>query len=301
MKTTMRKEVAMSGKAVGFDQSSLRRLSDSICADVEKKVYDGTVFVVARNGEVALRGAIGFADRAGGQAMREDHVFVLLSVTKALTAVTVLQRVDRGEIRLNAPVADIIPEFGILGKQNVTLAQLLTHTGGIPAIFPPLPMEEQGNLEKVVAEVCKMYLMQPPDEAVCYSPIVAYAVLAEVVRRLDGGRRPFREIMDREVFQPLGMKDTSLGMRSDLADRAVRPVVRDRSVGLFDPDALQAFAGLIADPARATEIPAGGCVSTAADIFRFAEALRWSAGWKPHPFTGHGASGHPEPYRSHAE
>jgi CubicO group peptidase (beta-lactamase class C family) len=259
----------------GFERSSLKQLTDVIQQDIDQEKYDGAVVIMARKGEVALREGIGFADRDGGRAMQEDNVFCLFSVTKAFTAATVLQRVERGEIRLNTPVAEIIPEFGIIGKQRVTIAQLLTHTGGMSGAFPAVELEEQGNLEKVVAACCQMPLERLPGKAVKYSRVMAHAVLAEVVHRLDGGQRSFREIIDHEVFHPLGMKDTSLGIRPDLTGRLAPPVVRDETPGLFK---LEDLVGLIrmtvCDPSKKAEIPAGGCVSTADDVFRFAEAMR---------------------------
>lgn len=103
---------------------------------------------------------------------------------------------------------------------------------------------------------------------------MAHAVLAQCIRRVDGGRRRFREIAEAHLLRPLGMVQTSLGMRADLADRAVTPRVADPSDGLFSADGLVELARMLLDPQQDVEIPAGGFVSTAGDIFRFAEALR---------------------------
>ncbi len=113
-----------------------------------------------------------------------------------------------------------------------------------------------------------------PGEAVSYAPIMAHAVLAQCVRTLEGGTMRFRDIVQRDLLDPLGMTDTALGMRRDLAARAVTPRAADLSPGLFDAEGLVGLARMILDPALDVEIPAGGFVSTAADIFRFAEALR---------------------------
>ena len=91
------------------------------------------------------------------------------------------------------------------------------------------------------------------------------------MRRLDGGRRSFRDILAQEFFEPLGMKETALGRRKDLAARFVPIVVRDRTPGVFQPELLEAMNLLLTAEA---EIPAGGVVSTAADILRWAEMLR---------------------------
>jgi CubicO group peptidase (beta-lactamase class C family) len=95
--------------------------------------------------------------------------------------------------------------------------------------------------------------------------------LGVVVRRIDGGSRRFQDILAADVFEPLGMKDTWLGLRRDLAERRVPVVVRDRTPGLFTPEMLEAFNVLLTEEA---EIPGAGGLSTADDIFRFAEALR---------------------------
>jgi CubicO group peptidase (beta-lactamase class C family) len=256
---------------LGLDQERLDRLTTTIKNDITQQKYDGAVVIVARSGVVALQEAIGFADRAKNRAMRTDDVFCLFSVTKTLTTAAVLQRIDRGELALTTRVADVVPEFGCKGKQRVTIAQLLTHTGGMSSGFPPVAPQDTGNLAAVVAAVCQQGPEAIPGSEVCYSPITAHAMLAEIVRRLDGGKRSFREILAAEVFRPLQMKDTALGLPKRLAERRVPIVVRDRSEGLFPAETLEAFNVLLTEEC---EIPAGGVVGTAADVFRFAEMLR---------------------------
>jgi CubicO group peptidase (beta-lactamase class C family) len=261
----------MNAADLGLDAERLERLKRTIEADVAAERYDGAVALVARRGQIAFHEAIGYAERASSRAARTDDVFCLFSVTKTFTAAAVLARVDRGEIRLTTPVADVIPEFGVKGKQRVTVAQLLTHTGGMSAELPPVPPDRLGDLGTVAAAVCQQPLTAAPGCLVSYSPIGAHAVLGELVRRLDGGSRPFRDILSEELFVPLGMKETALGVRADLASRRVPVVVRDRSPGLFVPELLESMNLLLGET---TEIPGGGAVSTAYDIFRWAETLR---------------------------
>ncbi|HXG21827.1 MAG TPA: serine hydrolase domain-containing protein [Methylomirabilota bacterium] len=256
---------------LGFSPKALDRIITTIVKDVAQQRYDSAVVIVARSGQVALHEAIGFADRVSNRLARPDDVFCLFSVTKTLTAAAVLQLIDHGQLALTTKVAEVIPEFGCKGKQRVTVAHLLTHTGGMSAGFPPVPPELTGNLEAVVAAVCQQGLEAIPGQEVSYSPITAHAILGEIVRRLDGGARSLREIFAAEIFRPLGMMDTALGLRNDLAPRRVPVVVRDRSEGMFPPDTLESFNVTLKED---TEIPGGGAVSTAADIFRFAEMLR---------------------------
>lgn len=256
---------------LGLDPDRLARLTETIAADVDAERYDGAVVLVARGGQVALHEAVGWADRAARRPAARDDVFSLFSVTKTLTTMTVLRRVDRGELALTTPVAEVLPEFGNRGKQRITIAQLLSHTAGLAAGLPPLPPERLGDLAAMVEAVCRQPLEMVPGTAVHYSPITAHAILAEVVRRLDGGGRRFRDVLDADVLKPLGMRDTALGLRPDLAPRKVPIVVRDRTPSVFEPDLLEAFNVLVGPE---TEIPAASAVSTVADLFRLAECLR---------------------------
>ncbi len=256
---------------LGLDPDRLRRLTAAIDDDVTAERYDGAVVLVARGGQVALHEAIGWADRAARRRAALDDVFSIFSVTKTLTTAALLMRVERGELALTTPVAEVLPEFGNRGKQRVTVAQLLTHMAGLPAGLPPVPMEQLGDLAAFVAAACRQPLEAAPGKTVHYSAITAHALLAEIVRRLDGGRRRFGAILAEDVLTPLGMRDTALGLRADLAKRKVPIVVRDRSPGIFEPELLEAFNVLVTPE---TEIPAASAVSTVADLFRFAEMLR---------------------------
>ena len=250
------------------------RLKQAIETDILSGRYDGAATIVAVGGEIAFNETIGYADRANETLLSQDNVFPVFSISKALTAVALLQRVERGEARLDTPVCEVIPEFGVKGKARATLGQLLCHTAGMAPGFPAVPADKQGNLEAVVAAVCATPAVSVPGEEASYSQIMAHAVAAECVRRLDGSGLRFRDIVRRDILVPLGMMDTCLGMRSDLATRGIVPCCTDRSPGLFDPDALVAAAQDIMNPALDDEMPAAGFVSTLNDMYAFSEALR---------------------------
>jgi CubicO group peptidase (beta-lactamase class C family) len=254
-----------------MDADRLARVGRAIAADVAAQRYDGAVVLVARHAQVVLHEAVGFAERARGRVARLDDVFNLFSVTKTFTAISVLQCVDRGEIQLHTPVAEVIPEFAVKGKQRVTIAQLLTHTAGLPVALPPIDPTLLGDTTAVALGVADQALENTPGRIVSYSPIGAFAVLAEIVRRLDGGKRPFREILHERVFAPLGMKDTSLSLRPDLAARRAPAVVRDPTPGIIPPAAIESINVLQND---SFEMPGGCAMGTAWDLFRFADALR---------------------------
>jgi len=267
----MEKDIRSIGE-LGMDQERLDWVVEHVKRETSRGLYDGAVLLVSRRGEVVLHEAIGYTDLEKKRPARKDDVFFIMSVTKQLTTTVVLSRIDRGELSLTTPIAEVIPEFGIRGKKRITVGHLLTHTAGISADLPPtLPLDQVGNLQAYVAAACEMRLLRIPGQVVSYNPFTAHAILAEMVRRLEGGKRPFRQILAEELFEPLGMKDTSMGLRPDLASRRVPVVVRDRTPSLFEAPLLEATNVFFTEE---TEIPAGGVFSTVLDIYRFTEMLR---------------------------
>ena len=179
----------------GLDPERLERLTERIEQDVSAELYDGAVVLVARRGEIALNEAVGFADRAAGRKAAPDDVFHLFSITKTFTAIAVLQCVDRGELMLTTPVAEVIPEFAANGKHRVTVGQLLTHQSGLPPDLPFVNPAELGDTTAIALAVCSQALIARPGESITYSPIGGFAVLGEIARRLDPKGRPLRQIL----------------------------------------------------------------------------------------------------------
>jgi len=263
--------MGIGGSSLGLDPGRLARIGEGIAADLAAENYDGAVVLVGRRGEVALHEALGFAERSTQRRAKIDDVFHLFSISKTMTAVAVLVLADRGALRLTDPVAEFIPEFAAKGKQRVTVGQLLGHTGGIPPDLPFILPQDLGNTEAVALAVAGQALIAPPGRMVSYSPIGAYAVLGEIVRRVDAAKRPFRRFLAEEVFGPLGMKDTCLSLREDLAARRVPVVVRDRTPAIIPPEALESINVMLTD---SFEMPGASAIGTAADLFRWGEALR---------------------------
>lgn len=104
--------------------------------------YAGAVALVLVDGRPALTTAVGDAVRykagpvelpAGQRVkMHEDAIFDLASLTKVYTAILVLQLVDQGKVKLDAPVRQYLPDFTGAGKEAVTVAMLLAHTSALP-------------------------------------------------------------------------------------------------------------------------------------------------------------------------
>jgi CubicO group peptidase (beta-lactamase class C family) len=197
-------------------------------------------------------------------------------MTKAFTNALVLNAVDRGLLALTTPIAEIIPEF--LGtdrfrgahKRSVTIAHLLTHRAGLVPTPTPLPYDQLGDLGAVVRAIGELDLVGPPGGLVQYSPALAHALMGEAVRRVHGAAS-FREVLDRELLEPLGMTSTRLGAPAAWADRLVPVVARFPAGGWLGPEDIEIMNEIVHETA---EMPWVGCVSSAEDVFRFTEMVR---------------------------
>lgn len=255
-----------------FDPQRLERVRETITRDIEAERYDGVALIVGRGDRVALDVLEGFADRSTGRRLGRDATFATMSVGKQFTNVLALSLVERGTLRLHVPVADVLPEFGVLGKEKVNLYHLLTHTSGVASAIPAVPPEVLTSIAELAGLACRQPLESLPGERVNYSILVGHAVIAAMCVRADGGRRTFAQMLDDELFRPLDMRDTCLGSRPDLLERLCPVRAVYRGIGLISPEAVEGVGALLRMPG--CEIPAGGFVTTVRDLHRFAEMLR---------------------------
>ncbi|MBN2282363.1 MAG: beta-lactamase family protein [Deltaproteobacteria bacterium] len=259
-------------KKLGLDPDRLRKLKKVITEDTAKGLYDGAVFIVARHGEIAMFEAVGHTDLAKKRKAKKDDIFFIMSLTKQMTTVRVLMAIEEGKFTLTTPIKDVIPEFGTKGKQNITVLHILTHMSGLNTEIPfTLPVDKLGNIEEVVKAFCLERLLYMPGTIITYNPVTSLALVAAMVQRLDERKRPFRTIMKEDVFEPLGMKSTALGLPDKLRKKIVPIIVRDLTPGIFEPFLIESMNYIAAED---TELPSGGVVSTAHDIFLFTEMLR---------------------------
>jgi CubicO group peptidase (beta-lactamase class C family) len=270
--TTHAKLDAAAIRKLGLDPDRLERIKQFIEQDTGKGLYDGAVFIVARHGTIAAYEAVGSTDLAKKRPAKIDDYFFIMSLTKQMTVVRVLMDIERGKFDLTTPIMDVIPEFGVKGKQRITVWHILTHTSGLNTEIPfTLPVDKLGVMEQVVATLSNERVLYTPGSLMTYNATTAHAIVAVMVQRLDEKKRPFRQILMEDVFMPLGMKDTSFTLTDRFKERIVPVVLRDKTPGLFDASLIEALNFLSNEQ---MELPAGGGISTANDIFLFSEMLR---------------------------
>jgi CubicO group peptidase (beta-lactamase class C family) len=258
-----------------MDESRLQRLVEVVRDDIERDRYFGGVIAIGRHGQLALHEAFGHADSARKRPVRKDSVFSLFSTTKAITTVLVLRAIERGDLALTTPISDVVPEFSGRGREKIEIHHLLSHSSGLPSVWSAREGMYIDRLDEVIAEICRnpvIYPEEPPGQSVRYAPLVHHALMGEALRRIDAKKRSFRQIVAEDLLGPLGMKDTWIGVRRDLKERHLVPEFRGNS-----PTQHLGHSNLGPNGAfeeEEAEMPWVGGVSTAADMYRFAEMLR---------------------------
>jgi CubicO group peptidase (beta-lactamase class C family) len=260
-------------ETTSFDQDRLAYLKSVIADDIAAGKYYGAVIAVARGGRFGLHEAIGHADPAGAKPLRLDSVFSIFSVTKAITSVLVLRAIELGRFALTTPISDLVPEFSGASREEIRIHHLLSHMSGLPIVFAIKPDMYIDRLDEIIAAICtSIRPAEPPGRRAAYSPMANHALLGEALRRTDPKKRAYRAIVQEDLFSPLKMADSSVGLRKDLRDRHVVPDLR----GNF-PITHPGHSNLGPNGAfqeEHAEMPWVGVASSVPDMFRFAEMLR---------------------------
>lgn len=258
----------------GMSPERLGRIVPFIQAYIDKGSHFGAEIIVARGGHVALHEALGKRGPGDSAPLEKGAVYSIFSVSKTFTSILALAAIENGRFSLTTKVSEIIPEFSGGRRANITVYHLLTHQSGLPMAFWPIHGMYIDHLDEVIAAICKVAQCEAePGELATYSPMYNHALLGEIVRRTDPAGRRFRDIASQELIKPLGLKDTSFGLRADLRSRHIRPV------WMFDKAPLEhrGHSNYGTDGAfeeEDAEMPWVGVSTTAHDLFKVADMMR---------------------------
>jgi CubicO group peptidase (beta-lactamase class C family) len=256
-----------------MDQSRLAQVQETIRADIAAGLYHGAVIQVARGGEVQLAAAIGCADLEQTRPLALASVFNIFSVTKAFTNLLVLRAVEQGRFELTTPISALIREFAGRGREKILMWHLLSHQAGFPILFEVQPGWYIDNFAEVARTViAEVAAVDAPCAKVAYSPLVNHVLMAEALLRTDPAKRSYRQIVQEDILDPLGMRDTAVGLRADLKPRKVVPDFRNNYPIGHKSRNTPGPNGAFED--ENGEMPWVGIVSTTPDLFRFADMLR---------------------------
>ena len=261
---------------IGLRQDRLDHLVGVMRDDIARGRYYGGVICVARHGELALHAAVGH-----GYRNQQDAADDALGVQHLLRheGDHECARAARGRARElalhHAGGRASFPEFAGGEREKLTIYHLMTHSTGIGPVFTPKPGMYIDRLDEIIAAICEnVHATGPPGEKVNYSPMVAHALLGEMVRRVDPKQAPLSRARAAGDFRSAG--DARFLRRrcgADLSERKIVPdflrQLADRASGAQQPRARTARSRK-----RTRRCPGWASSLTANDLYRFAECLR---------------------------
>jgi CubicO group peptidase (beta-lactamase class C family) len=253
---------------------------------VDKHELAGAVALVADKDKVLSVEAVGFADIAAKNAMKTDAVFWIASQSKAMTATAAMMLVDEGKIALDDPVEKYLPEFRgqmvVAEKDNehmllrkprhpITIREVLSHMSGLPF---KSAIEEPTLDSLPLAAAVRSYAMTPlqtePGTHYQYSNagINTAARILEVVSGMK-----YEDFMQRRLFDPLGMKDTTFWPTEEQAQRIAKSYRPDDAKSNLVEIRIDQLIYPLSDRVHRFPMPAGGLFSTAQDTALFCRML----------------------------
>ena len=173
----------------------------------ERSQFMGSA-LVAEGGTVILEKGYGFANIEWEIPNAPDTKFRLGSITKQFTSMLIMQQVQKGTIRLDAPVVTYLPGYPAPQGEKVTIRHLLTHTSGIPNYtdFINIRADRKSyTLEQLVGTFSGKPLDFEPGTHWKYSNS-GYVLLGAVLEKVSG--TSYERLLASNILQPLGMKNT---------------------------------------------------------------------------------------------
>lgn len=145
----------------------------------------------------------GWADKARTRPFAPDSLVNVFSATKGIATVTALLLADAGRLDIEAPAATLWPELAAAGKERITVADVLSHRAGLPALRAQRPPDALYDAARVCAALAAEAPWWAPGSAHGYHAMTFGWLVGELVRRADG--RSLGTVWRQELAAPLGI------------------------------------------------------------------------------------------------
>ena len=290
-------------ESVGFSSNQLAKIETHFQSRVDRGEIAGIVTLVARKGKIAHLSAVGYQDVVQNIPMETDTLFRIFSMTKPIASTALMMLYQDGYFQLTDPLSKFIPEFANLRvlrdpngsitrteemDREPTVQDILRHTAGFShglgtqeydeafldsGIFRP-----ETSLEEMMEALADLPLMNQPGSAYRYS--IGPDVALRLVEIMSG--MPADEYLQQKIFDRLGMSETGYVVEADDANR-LAPVhwLKDGNLVPINEEYGSPNGGVLVEDWLLNnytldhEFKGGslGLVSTAADYWRFAQAI----------------------------
>lgn len=266
--------------AAEWNTEKLAGLRPVLQSFVDQGEVAGAVALVGDRDQVRVVEAVGYRDLQAADAMKPDTLFRIASMTKPITAAAVMILKDEGKLSTDDPLEVYFPAMRDVrwagSDKPVRVRHLLTHTsgwaGGLPKDLADLYQRRHLTLAEAAERFVREPLTAEPGTrwAYCNSGIDLLGRIVEIRSGMG-----FEEFIEKRIFGPLGMTDTTFYPSADQLKRtAVTYERKDGKLVAVERDIIGGSQG------AKYPIPAGGLYSTAPDLARFYRMMLARGEWE---------------------
>lgn len=182
----------------------------------------GGALVVRLRGETVVNLCTGSLDRLGTRLWTPHTLAISFSTTKGVTSTIVHRLVERGELGYDEPVAAHWPEFGVGGKDRVTVRHLLTHRAGLYSVRAVADTAEDLLDHLAVEERLAARSVSAPTARSAYHAFTYGWLVAGLLRRVTGSG--LRDLVHSELAQTLDTDGLHIGTPGNAPERVAEPI-----------------------------------------------------------------------------
>ena len=263
--------VVLAAGEPNFDAAK-KRYGEIVAEELVRKITPGFSVAWVVDGRTVHAAGYGMADAERGRAANADTIYRAGSISKLFNAVAAMQLVERGQLDLDAPIQQALPEFHIIVPFDdagpITARELLCHRSGMIREAPVGGYLDasQPMIVDTIASVADCALVNRPNTKTRYSN-VGPTIVGRAIEVISG--LPYAEYQRQHVIEPLGMKSSSWMMYDALRPRLAKGLMRIRRGRRYVFENAPQF--------ELGTIPAGNLYTTATDLARFASFVMGAA------------------------
>lgn len=222
----------------GSSDSRFDAMRDVLAASLDSGDDVGASVAVMLHGEMVVDLWGGFADEARTEQWQEHTITNVFSSTKTMTSLCALMLHSRGQLDLDAPVAQYWPEFAANGKEAVLVRHLLSHTSGVSAWEQPVELADLYDWPRSTAMLAAQAPWWEPGTASGYHAFNQGHLVGEVIRRITGMK--LGEFFRTQVAEVVGA-DFHIGLAPSEFGRVsnvITPPATTTDMSALDPNSI---------------------------------------------------------------
>ena len=247
---------SVSPESVGISEDRLQRIDKYFKKSIEENIIPGAVTLIVKDGKIVYEKSFGNENVFKEVKFKNDNIFRIASMTKAITSLAVMILWEEGNFTLDDPIEKFIPEFknhkilkkfnkndstytSIKANKKITIRHLLTHSSGLgygfidsnpemKAIFAKKNKkfmdngvmcfcDEDVKIENIIKNIGKYPLHHEPGKQFTYS--IGLDVLGYFIELQSG--MTLSDFFNERIFKPLGMNDTQFYLGNEKNERLV--------------------------------------------------------------------------------